>query len=228
MIFDPAYSLLLYQHDNYQGIRKFYETDSSFVGASFDEQASSLKLVLDSDNDGVGDSVDNCPDIKNSEQSDFDSDQVGNLCDPNPGLYPGYYKITAKHSGRVLDVSEISKENGASIHQWDWWNGDNQKWFLQTVGGDYSRLSVKHSGKCMDVSGPSYDNGANIQQWSCHGGDNQKFRIVEAGEGYYKIIAKHSGKCMDVSRYSYDDGANIHQWTCHGGDNQKFRIDRLD
>jgi len=36
----------------------------------------------DSDGDGIADSVDNCPDTPNPEQSDCDGDGVGDVCDP--------------------------------------------------------------------------------------------------------------------------------------------------
>jgi elongation factor Tu len=42
----------------------------------------------------------------------------------------GYYKLVAKHSGKVLDVAGISSANGAKLHQWDYVGGDNQKWKL--------------------------------------------------------------------------------------------------
>jgi len=43
-----------------------------------------LPLVVDSDGDGVQDVIDNCPDIVNSDQSDTDSDGLGNACDVCP------------------------------------------------------------------------------------------------------------------------------------------------
>lgn len=38
-------------------------------------------VVLDTDDDGVADSVDNCVDVSNSDQADFDSDGAGDACD---------------------------------------------------------------------------------------------------------------------------------------------------
>ena len=35
----------------------------------------------DGDGDGVGDDWDNCPSVANSDQADFDSDEIGDLCD---------------------------------------------------------------------------------------------------------------------------------------------------
>ncbi|MEO0572446.1 MAG: Ig-like domain-containing protein [Bacteroidota bacterium] len=37
--------------------------------------------AIDTDNDGVGDEVDNCPSIYNPEQQDFDNDGIGDTCD---------------------------------------------------------------------------------------------------------------------------------------------------
>ena len=38
-------------------------------------------LDLDADNDGVGDSIDNCPSVFNPDQNDLDLDGIGDLCD---------------------------------------------------------------------------------------------------------------------------------------------------
>ena len=40
----------------------------------------------DVDNDTKADATDNCPSIYNIDQQDFDSDGVGNNCDPTPGV----------------------------------------------------------------------------------------------------------------------------------------------
>ncbi|MDZ5446188.1 RICIN domain-containing protein [Micromonospora sp. 4G57] len=37
----------------------------------------------------------------------------------------GELKLTAKHSGKVLDVKDVNGSNGALIQQWDWWGGAN-------------------------------------------------------------------------------------------------------
>jgi len=132
-----------------------------------------------------------------------------------------YYRLTAKHSGKCLDVYGAYRNDGAQVIQWDCHGGDNQRWNLVPAGG-YYKIVAKHSGKCLDVSQASRNNGAQIIQWDCHGGDNQLWSLVSAGS-YYKIVAKHSGKCLDVDRASRNSGARVIQWDCRGGDNQLWQ-----
>lgn len=148
---------------------------------------------------------------------------VGNLGQIN-AIPNGAYSITAKHSGKALDVSNSSLDNGATVNQWDYVNGNNQKWLVESIGDGTYRLTAANSGKALDVSDASLQNGAVVHQWSYVGGDNQKWRIESVGNGYYRIIAKHSGKALDVSGASYNNGAGIIQWDYTGGDNQQWQF----
>lgn len=38
-------------------------------------------IILDTDNDGIEDVLDNCPDVFNPDQEDLDSDNIGDVCD---------------------------------------------------------------------------------------------------------------------------------------------------
>ncbi|MER5832867.1 RICIN domain-containing protein [Streptomyces sp. NPDC002130] len=130
--------------------------------------------------------------------------------------------LFAKHSGKVLDVSGISPDNGAPVIQWDWWGGDNQRWRLEALGDGYVRAVAQHSGKVLDVSGISPDNGAPLIQWDWWGGDNQRWRFESVADGVHQLTAKHSGRVLDVSGISLDNGAPVIQWDWHGGDNQRW------
>jgi hypothetical protein len=130
--------------------------------------------------------------------------------------------LFARHSGKVLDVSGISLDNGAPVIQWDWWGGDNQRWRLEAVGDGYVRAVAQHSGKVLDVSGISPDNGAPVIQWDWWGGDNQRWRFEPVADGVNRLVAKHSGKVLDVSGISRDNGAPVIQWDWWGGDNQRW------
>ncbi|TFH52534.1 MAG: hypothetical protein E4G89_01470 [Methanothrix sp.] len=63
------------------------------------------------------------------------------------GKIQGYYRIKAKHSGKCLDVTGSSQENGAEIIQWPCHSGNNQKFKLEPIEGEsgYYRIMAKHS-----------------------------------------------------------------------------------
>lgn len=131
--------------------------------------------------------------------------------------------LFAKHSGRVIDVDDISMANGAAIIQWDWWGGGNQRWRIEPVGGGYVRIVAQHSGKVLDVSGASMANGARLVQWDWWGGDNQRFLPEVHGIGQLKLTAKHSGKVIEVAGIDEANGAVIQQWDWWGGANQLWK-----
>jgi DMSO/TMAO reductase YedYZ molybdopterin-dependent catalytic subunit len=48
-----------------------------------------VRVDFDDDNDGVPDSLDNCPGVYNPSQADSDGDGIGNACDPNCPNFDG-------------------------------------------------------------------------------------------------------------------------------------------
>lgn len=50
-------------------------------GIDQDCDGTDLSCSADSDNDGIGDGVDNCPAVKNPNQEDADSDGIGDVCE---------------------------------------------------------------------------------------------------------------------------------------------------
>lgn len=130
------------------------------------------------------------------------------------------YSILAKHSNKALDVSNISLENGANIHQWEYLGNNNQLWIVtKESNGVYSIISV-NSNKAVDVQDVSVEDGANIHQWEYLGKDNQKWMINQVEPGYYSIISVNSAKAIEVENGSTDNGTNIRQMTYTGVNNQ--------
>lgn len=134
------------------------------------------------------------------------------------------YSMTARHSGKCLDVAGASMDSGAGLIQFDCHGGGNQKFRLAEASDRrYVQIIAQHSNMCMDVAGASRENSVQLIQYPCHGGDNQQFRLDRRGD-YYQVVAKHSGKCLDIAGASGDNGAQLIQFDCHGGDNQRFRF----
>lgn len=142
---------------------------------------------------------------------------------PDPNTW---YRVTAKHSGKCLDVTGGSVGNGALVIQWDCHNGDNQQWKFIPISAGYYKIIAKHSGKALDVFGGVFSaaNGVVVEQWDYNGSANQMWFVDDIGDGYYTITARHSGKSLDISGAATDNGAQLHQYDYWGGDNQKFRL----
>ncbi|MNV92741.1 Extracellular exo-alpha-L-arabinofuranosidase precursor [compost metagenome] len=91
----------------------------------------------------------------------------------------GYYKLTAMHSGKLLDVPNASTASGVQLQQAND-NGSNaQRWSIVDVGGGYYKLISKASGLAMDVSNSSTADGAAVQQWTDNGTDAQKWLFTK-------------------------------------------------
>ncbi len=144
-----------------------------------------------------------------------------------PTGFAGYYKLTAKHSGKSLDVYKGTKNDGDSIIQSTYGGGDNQIWEIVDVEGGYYKLLAKHSGKALDVTNANTVNGAKIQQYYDNSTDAQKWKIEDVGDGYYTLTNKASNKVLDVSKASQIDGAGVLQWEYYGSDNQKWKIELI-
>ena len=137
------------------------------------------------------------------------------------GASPPYYRITARHSGKVVDVVGNSTANNAEVKQYGWNGGGNQKWEFQDAGGGYVRIVNQNSGKCLDVASGSTADNANIIQYTCGSGTNQQWQWRAIGS-YFQLVARHSGKCLDVVGANTADSADITQYTCGSGTNQQW------
>jgi hypothetical protein len=95
------------------------------------------------------------------------------------------YRIIARHSGRVLDLSGPDGA-GSKIWQFAWAAADNQRWHIvEQQGGMVEIVSAWKAGPgdpdlVLDVAGGSRDHGAAIIAWTPNGGDNQRFRLKAA------------------------------------------------
>lgn len=87
----------------------------------------------------------------------------------------GFWKITACHSHKCLDVRSASLAPVADVIQWDYHSGDNQLFQILPVTGPYWRIIARHSHQALDVYNNGQANGTKIVQYPYHGGDNQQW-----------------------------------------------------
>jgi hypothetical protein len=138
-----------------------------------------------------------------------------------PGTPPPRYRVTARHSGKCLDVQNPNTSDGARIGQFTCNGQAWQTWEFRDAGGGFVNLVSQHSGKCLDVTGASTADGAQVIQWSCNGGTNQQWQWVTTGS-FQQLRARHSGKCADVASASTADGALVRQFPCGSQTNQQW------
>ncbi|WP_447004098.1 RICIN domain-containing protein [Saccharothrix isguenensis] len=137
------------------------------------------------------------------------------------------YVLVARHSGKALDVYNLSTADGGQIVQWPRNDGAWQQWQFVDSGSGYYRIKSRHSGKVLDVEGASTANGANVVQWTDKNASNQQFRLADSADGYVRLINRNSGKALDVWERSTDDGARISQYDDVDGANQQWQLVKL-
>jgi predicted nucleic acid-binding Zn ribbon protein len=138
----------------------------------------------------------------------------------------GYYRITARHSGKAVAVQSASTSNSANVFQWTYGGAaTNDEWELRSIGSGYYRVINRNSGKDMTVQSASTSEGANIFQYT-YGGTttNDEWALVDLGTGYYRVTNRNSGKSAEVAGGGTTDGANVDQRTYSGATYQQFQL----
>ena len=140
---------------------------------------------------------------------------------------PGYYSLTAQHSGKLADIDARSTAAGAALLQWRSTGATNQHFEFVDSGDGYHRIKAQHSGLVLQVA--NNNTGADITQRADTNAVSQQWRIVDHGGDVISLINRQSGLAMDVWEASTADGARISQWTYTGTGtaNQRFTRRRV-
>lgn len=139
------------------------------------------------------------------------------------------YRIFAKHSGKVLSVSNSSTINGTEIIQFANQNLSSQKWKINDIGDSFYTLEAKCSRQVVEVAGGvSLAQGGRVQQWKFEDENRQIWRIKELLGGFYEIINVNSGKCLSVANSSLEDGSPVVQLGYNEEDSQKWLLEFID
>jgi Ricin-type beta-trefoil lectin domain-like len=135
-----------------------------------------------------------------------------------------YYRLVAKHSGKVVEVHHNKAERGMPIQQGDWVDGEYQQ-FQFHKNGRYYNIVARFSGKSFDVPGESSADGLGIIQWDRHDySHNQQFELLPAGGGNYYIGARQSQKFLCMKEGGKGYGVPLVQQIWNGGDHFQFSL----
>jgi hypothetical protein len=122
-------------------------------------------------------------------------------------VFTGMYVIAARHSGKVLAVSD-SEEDSLVTQQSYSENDDLHHWYVYPVDERY-QLVNRHSGKCMALLTDSAQ--APLAQKTCRAEDSQLFRLDGIhGVQAFSLTSRYH-RPLEVDGARSDDGAKIRQ-----------------
>lgn len=137
------------------------------------------------------------------------------------------YELVSRYSGKCLDITSASPNNGARAQQWECNRTVAQGFRLRDAGGGRYMLVNIGSGRCLDVDAWGTANGSQIIQWDCHGGNNQLWTFRNSVDGSKSLTSVHAGRCLDIDGPSFDSGRRAQIWDCNPGQaNQDFWVNR--
>ena len=136
-----------------------------------------------------------------------------------------YYKISAIHSAKAIQVQNSSIYIGANVSQGTYKNSANQHWYFIDCGNGYFNIVSKENSLYMNTINVN-QNASNIQVGYNNESNNNKFKlekvnVVEAGP--FEIESKlSSNRVLDIDRGSYDNGANVQIWQPQNANQERF------
>jgi hypothetical protein len=143
------------------------------------------------------------------------------------GPFGGYYRITARHSGKSVVVSGASTAENAAVVQATYGGANtNDEWSLVATTGGYYRVMNRNSGKALAVQGASTASSTPLVQATYSSGSptNDEWQVTDLGTGYFRFVNRNGGKAMDVKAGSTAENAVIQQSTPSGVNQQQYEI----
>lgn len=147
----------------------------------------------------------------------------------------GYYKMTVKHSGKVLEADAQNYRNGSNVRQNRWNGSDAQLWkFVKASNGVYFIKSKL--GLALDIQSGKIQAGTNIQMYTSNGSGAQKwvprlekeYQAVEVKEGIYTIqSALNANRVLDIAGGSTANKANLQIYVGNDSAAQRFRVQKV-
>jgi alpha-L-fucosidase len=134
------------------------------------------------------------------------------------------YRLQARHSGKVIDVSGAGTANGTPVQQWTWNGNACQKWTFSSTGDGYFKIRDQNSGKLLEVSGLSRDNGGKTGIWDDANVYQQHWAVTPVGGGYHILTNRLSQRVLNVSGAATADGAVVDQWDYQNAPQEQWQL----
>ena len=145
-----------------------------------------------------------------------------------------YYVFKNPNSGKVLDVPDNSKSNGALVKINTWNDSCSQKWQIIDGGsGNYEIVSTC-SGKALDIDRANPNLGAKLQIYEHNSTLAQKWRFEEttvkapSASGIIKngqyLIVSPLGTALDIDRAATADRSKVWMYQKNGTAAQIFEL----
>ena len=91
----------------------------------------------------------------------------------------GYYKLTVKATGKVLDVANAQTASGTNVQQCIWTDNAAQYWRFTDAGDGYYHITTRlNSNMRLDVNEGTDADGANVQIWEANDSSAQKWKLI--------------------------------------------------
>ncbi len=145
-------------------------------------------------------------------------------------ILPQVYHIVNRNSGKLLEVYNNVRQNGALVDQWETSGCQCQQWrfiIANPSSGPKWIYYIKNigTGKNLDVNQFSAAQGVQLQVWNFNGGTNQQWTINKtASRGYATIKNVGNQLVLGVSSERTDDGAPVVQWGDTGVFDQQWTL----
>ncbi len=196
--------------------------DAAVGQASQDGSGAQPDTSLDWASDDTAGGTDQAPPSAGADAAAGpDSSDVNPDTSTGAGIIPdGTYRVTARHSGKVLDVYNAVTGDGTNVDQWSYNGGNNQLWTFTHLGGNVYKILGVQSRKALEVATASTTDGTNVDIRTYTGAANQQWTISSLTGGNFRLSpVSNSGSALDVVGASTADSANACQYAWLGGNN---------
>lgn len=138
----------------------------------------------------------------------------------------GTYTISSQINSNIsFDITDGSKNDGATIQLWENLEAAQQKFVLEYIDNGYYTIKSKYSGKYLTVESTYPSWGEKITQQGKRNDDTQKWKFEKQEDGSYNIISKCRNLNIDVPDWNYNNGIKLQLWGRNeGATAQKFLL----